>query len=126
MNLHDELVEIIKRFREYVDIGNSMLCAQYSQQTYPLLARRSGYIAKTGNIVTSDGNLYYNFHGNGVHLEFPNNRVVDFDYETVIMEDSQITHLPANFSMYSLHQFINSDVSSEFVLKNSTACEIAT
>ncbi len=125
MNVQDELVAVIKKFKEYTNNGNRILQAQYQQQVDPLSARRWGYIAKTGNIATTDGNLFYNFHGIGVHLEFPDNRVIDFDYEMTTAEDGNSIFLPSNFSLYSLHQFIDSDGTSISALKDKTTCEIA-
>ena len=125
MNAQDELVAVIKKFKEYANNGNRILRAQYQQQVGPLSARRLGYITKTGEITTADGNLLYNFHGIGVHLEFPDKRVVDFDYEMTQSEDGDNINLPSNFSLYSLHQFINSGSDPDSPLKNAILCETA-
>ena len=123
MSLRDELVEIIKLYWEYANNGDQILRGQYQQQTDPLSARQLGHLTKSGNIRTTDGILFYNFHGKGVHLEFPDNRIVDFDYEMTLSENGHYICLPSNFSIYSLHQFIESAGLSYSPLSNRNTCE---
>lgn len=71
------LISIIKRYDDYVKLGNKLITMHYKLEISPLVAWIKGKIPKTATI--DEYEFKFTFHGMGCRFEF-GEVIVDFDY----------------------------------------------